>query len=212
VRDQGGRLCLGLAWQDDAGAWCDLGRPFLRHADRGVIDPALVQTADGRRYLYWKEDGNDCRPQQPCRILAQELSADARALVGCPVVVLVNDLAWEADVVEAPCVVERDGWYILFYSGHGFGGAAYATGVARSRSPLGPFTKRGEPLLTSSATWHGPGHGTLVAGDDGDWFLHHAWRRGEIGEPHPRRLLRTAINWDAGWPDINIKRRVAEVA
>jgi len=199
ARDQGGRLCIGLAWQED-GRWRDHGRPFLRREDLGLIDPALLRAPDGRLILLWKEDGNDCRPQRPCRILAQELAADGRTVLGQASVIAVNDRAWEGDVVEAPCLIHRDGWYVLFYSGHGFGGAAYATGVARSRSPFGPFVKRDEPILVSSATWKGPGHGTVATVGGSDWFLYHAWRADQVGAPHPRRLLRAAIAWQDGWP------------
>jgi hypothetical protein len=65
---------------------------------------AMVHTdaATGKRYLYYKTDGNALRPQQPTLIYGQELRPNGFGFVGKRRAPLRNTLAWEGDVVEAP--------------------------------------------------------------------------------------------------------------
>jgi arabinan endo-1,5-alpha-L-arabinosidase len=205
ARDRTGRLCLGAAWSaSPAGPWTDLGEPLLRDDHVGMIDSHCFQDRDGRRYLYWKSDGNDLRPMERTHIYVQELSADGLALKGSPTPVLENDRPWEGDLVEGPWVARRGRYYYLFYSGNAYWNASYAVGVARSTSPLGPFAKKEETLLRRDEQWMGPGHGSLVRAHDGrDYYVYHAWIRGRVGGKNPRMLLMDRVHWEDGWPRIN---------
>lgn len=209
ARDRSGLLCIGAARADRIeGPWRDLGQPLLRDPRVGLIDAHLFRDRDGRGYLYWKEDGNGAAPPLPSVLCVQEVAEDGVTLRGERTVLFANDLAWEGEVVEGPWVVERGGSYLMFYAGNTFNSPRYATGVARARSPLGPFEKRGEPILVSSDRWHGPGHGSVVRIGGADYFAYHAWQAGRIDEVwdvsvHPRMMLLDRIDWQAdGWPRI----------
>jgi beta-xylosidase len=153
--------------------------------------------------LYWKEDGNDLTPRVPTKIFAQQLGGHGTELIGERRVVLENDLGWEGHVVEGPWAVRRGRWVYLFYSGNAYDTAHYATGVARAMSPLGPFEKRGEPILARNEAWGGPGHGCLVRHRRQDWFVYHAWERDRVSGGHPRVALVSHVRWDEGWPSID---------
>jgi arabinan endo-1,5-alpha-L-arabinosidase len=203
ARDRLGRLCIGAAGASRVeGPWIDLGRPLLRDPRVGLIDAHAFRDQDGQHILYWKEDGNDLRPQEPTAIHAQAVADDGLTLVGPRHAVMVNDLGWEGAVVEGPWVVRRGDHYFLFYSGNVYITAEYATGVARSTSPFGPFEKRGAPLLPGCARWRGPGHGCVVTRGGEDYFVYHAWHEGRVHGGHPRVALLSRISWEDGWPRI----------
>lgn len=205
ARDAGGRLCIGVARAfSPLGPWEDLGRPLIRDDRVGMIDSHCFVDRDGRRYLFWKQDGNDLRPKERTPIYVQELSHDGLALLGRPRVVLINDQPWEGDLVEGPWLVRRGTFYYLFYSGNNFWEPDYAVGVARARSVHGPYVKMPETLLRRDEHWLGPGHGCVVRAHDGrDYFVYHAWQRGRVGSGHPRLMLIDRIHWEDGWPRIN---------
>lgn len=209
ARNREGQLSIGVATGDSpTGPFTDLGRPLVAGERVGVIDPNYFQDQDGKRYLYWKVDGNDIG--EPTPILVAELAPDGLSLAGKPSEVLRNTLPWEGPLVEAPWLDQHDGSYYLFYSANTYYDARYTVGVARSDSPLGPFVKLPEPILKSDERWSGPGHGSVVTDRNGqDWFVYHAWRKGEEPMSHRetsshRMLLVDKIEWQpSGWPKIN---------
>ena len=205
ARDPKGRLCIGRATSPSpTGPWKDSGGPVIRDPRVGVIDPNAFIDQDGKCYLYWKGDYNDLKPQEPTPIFVQPLSRDGLHLLGEPRALFTNTLPWEGDLVEGTCIVRRGEHYYMFYSANAYYDDRYATGVARSSSPLGPFEKKGNPILKSGDHFVGPGHGTVVAGPDGhDYFLYHAWNKGRTGEGHSRNVLMDRISWGSdGWPAI----------
>jgi arabinan endo-1,5-alpha-L-arabinosidase len=210
ARDGGGRLSIGVATaREITGPWAHTAAPLIRDARVGMIDPHQFQDADGTRYLFWKADGNDFRPPEPTPIYGQRLSADGLTLVGERTTILRNDAAWEGPVIEGGSIVARDGWYYLIYSGNVFNSDRYAVGVARARSPLGPYEKHGEPILGSDEAFVGPGHGSIVTAADGtDYYVYHAWRPGRVDPAwdrpsFPRVMLVDRITWSDGWPAIH---------
>ena len=75
--------------------------------DGGSIDGHPFTTSDGRRYLYWKNDGN--RIGVDTWISVQRLDASGTKLVGKPQRLIKQDQPWEGSLLEAPFVVEADG-------------------------------------------------------------------------------------------------------
>lgn len=123
------------------------------------------------------------------RIFAQPVSADGQRLVGEPVVVMENDEAWEAHLIEGVWVTEHAGRFYLFYSGNDFSTGRYAVGAAVADRPLGPYVKTG-PVVRSSRDWVGPGHASVAPGPDGrPWLFLHAYRPGHVGYKAFRALL-----------------------
>ena len=93
-------------------------------------------------------------------------------------------------------------FYLVYSAGHCCGPHCnYVTGVARSRSLLGPWEKRPGPFLEDSAAFRCPGH-VGVAGAPGGGLLlaYHAYAR---GDPANRQFLIAPLRFDAeGWPAV----------
>jgi arabinan endo-1,5-alpha-L-arabinosidase len=128
------------------------------------------------------------------RIFAQRLSADGRTLDGAATVILQNDLAWEGHLVEGVWIAEEAGRYHLVYAGNDFSTHRYGIGTAVAEAPAGPYRKRPEVFLRSSADWWGPGHPSITTGPDGArrMFLH-GFRPGEAGYKAFRALLSAPV-------------------
>ncbi len=197
-----GALSVGAATAPTAlGPFTDLGRPLVHDPNPGVIDAHYFRASDGRRFLTWKVDGNAIGRATPIRI--QELAADGITRMGEVRTILTNDRAWEGALVEGQWIVERDGWFYLFYSGNGYASANYAAGVARSRDVLGPYEKASAPILVSNGAFGGPGHGSIVTSPRGEHVhVYHAWLRDRIGMSPGRQVLVDRILWRDGWPSM----------
>jgi beta-xylosidase len=192
-------LAIGAAWADDVlGPYHHLEQPLVGPGVLGVIDASAFTDSDGTPYLYWKTDGNCCGV--PTEILVQRLSTDGLSFApgSQPTSVLRNDLEWEGAIVEAPWVERRGGSYYLFYSANDYH-EPYRTGIARASSPLGPFVKQPEPLLSSNAWMQGPGHGSVVQRQGEDFFVHHGWVGGR-----GRYLFVSRLAWVDGWPVVSV--------
>lgn len=208
------RLSIGCAHATAAaGPYTDCGKALVEHP-LGVIDATFFEDTDGKKYLYYKIDGNSVGQRTP--IYARELAANGLSFAAgsAQVEVLNNDAnTWEGGVVEAPWVVKHGADYFMFYSGNVYDDR-YRTGVARAKSPKGPFTKKGTPILTNSAKWVGPGHGSVVSVHGRDLFFHHAWPalpNGKNDGAKGRFGLLAPITWGAdAWPVVGKGTSVAD--
>jgi beta-xylosidase len=191
-----GRLAIGVATSSSIlGPYKDLGKPLVGVSTYGNIDPTFFRDDDGRKYLYWKENAGNTR------IFAQELNQAGTAFIGSRTTVLQKGLAWEGTVgIEGPWVMKRGVNYYLFYSGELFSTAKYSVGVARSATPLGTYTKKGDPILTSSTRWKGPGHNSVVSFGANDYMVYHAWD--VTPGAGDRKGLLDKITWISGWPTV----------
>ena len=200
-----GKMCIGAARGTAAtGPWTDLGRPLVCDAGVGLIDPNEYTDAKGRHFLYYKTEGNALSPQQKTILYGQELGPDGVSFIGKRHRLLENTLRWEGDVVEAPFVIGRGSYYFMFYSGYRYCNGTYGVGVARSRSPLGPFRKKGDPILHSNGGFSGPGHNSIVRTGGHDWMVYHAWNGAhQCKDPGHRELLIDRVSWAKGWPSVN---------
>jgi beta-xylosidase len=153
----------------------------------GSIDASPFTTEDGRRYLYWKNDGNAIGVDT--WISGQQLDASGTKLVGQPKRLFQQDLDWEGTLVEAPFGWESNGKFHLFYSANDYGSDSYAVGQATADDPLGPFTKTPDPVLASNDVAAGPGHCALIEKDGKVWMVYHAWSPEAIGSEVPGRTL-----------------------
>ncbi len=204
----GSRLAIGVAHAaSPTGPYTHAANPIVADGTYGLIDATFFADDNGTPYLYWKVDGNAVGQHTP--IYGRKLTTDGLAFApgSTAVEVLNNDTAtWEGGVVEAPWVVHRGAYYYLFYSGNVYD-ERYRTGVARASSPLGPYTKKGTPILGNNNDWVGPGHGSVIVAHDGhDYFFHHAWPTNGQGVRNAaagRYGLADPIVYVAGWPQIN---------
>jgi arabinan endo-1,5-alpha-L-arabinosidase len=192
-----GTMAIGVATSDTpTGPFVDKGEPLVVGRGFVAIDPFATELPDGRRILVWGSDGAPIR--------AQELSPDGLELVGEPTVLLRPSGAEYEGLVEGAWLLEHGGWWYLMYSGDACCGpeAHYAVLVARSRSALGPYTKRGRPILAANETSNAPGHNSTIADADGrDWMLYHAMQSDDV--TNVRYLYLDPIEWRDGWPVVN---------
>lgn len=199
ARGQDGMLAIGAASSPNStGPFTDIGKPLIHDAQMGLID---VSEFDG--YVLWKEDGNAVGKKTP--IHAQAHAADGLSLTGSPATLITNDQQWEGNVVEGPWMVQHAGTYFLFYSGAAYNNASYAVGVAKSNSPLGPFTKAPGPILVTGGAWAGPGHCSVVDTPRGNTaMVYHAWKSSSIGGAPGRLVLVDTIDWSGAWPNLPV--------
>lgn len=197
-----GRQCVGVAVASKPeGPFVDKSsKPLIcQVAEGGSIDASPFEDSSGRRWLYWKNDGNAVGVDT--WIYVSRLSPDGLTLTGETTRLIKQTLPWEGNLVEAPYVVERNGKFHLFYSANAFDKAEYAVGHALCTTPAGPCMKTGDPILTSSDDAAGPGHNMVLVKDDRYWFVYHAWDPALVGvDPPGRTMWLSELTWDVDVP------------
>ncbi|MFI7702495.1 family 43 glycosylhydrolase [Nonomuraea sp. NPDC049480] len=153
---------LGVAVSDSpTGPFRDaLGKPLVPAGTYAgqMIDPAVFQDDDGRRYLYW---GNGNSYQVPLN--ADMVSFDAAKVKTYK----------PAGYNEGSFVIKRDGAYYFMWSENDTRSEDYQVAYATGETPLGPWTKRGVILRKDlSSGIKGTGHHSVlrVPGTD-DWYI-----------------------------------------
>jgi xylan 1,4-beta-xylosidase len=108
---------------------------------------------------------------------------------------------------EAPHLYEIDGsWYLMIAEGGTERG--HCVSIARADSPQGPFAPcPANPILTHRSTTdpiQNTGHGDLVQGPDGSWWLVFLGVRPKGGSPRfhvlGRETFLAPVTWENGWP------------
>lgn len=124
----------------------------------------------------------------------------------------------ESGAIEAPFVIQKDGWYYLFVSWdrccRGVN-STYKVLVGRSREATGPFLDRaGQDLRYGGGTlvvegfgedsdrWAAGGHNSAYTFDGTDYLVFHAYDKTADGLP---RFMLREIEWDeGGWPTVSV--------
>ena len=154
--------------------------PFIQHgtymmwntlASSFCIDSTVFFDDDGTPYLF------HVRLQQGNRIFVSEMNSDLRSVKEettrqC----IVAEQPWENtdrrdwSVSEGPTVVKMGKTYYLFYSCNDFRNPDYAVGYATAKSPLGPWKKQKQPIISRTLVGqNGTGHGDLFQDAQGQW-------------------------------------------
>jgi xylan 1,4-beta-xylosidase len=164
----------------------------------GQIDPGHAVGADGRRYLFLSAGH------------VVQLADDGLSVVGAPRKVydgwkFPEDWIVEGFAQEGPKVLKRGSYYHMVLAQGGTAGppTGHMIVSARSRSIDGPWENSPHnPIVrtqSASERWWSRGHGTLVEGPDGRWWMvYHAYESGfyTLG----RHTLLEPIEWTAdGW-------------
>jgi len=167
-------------------------------ADFDRFQRVLEQTID-RDKGPLRARGTEILQAMRTRISAQRVDTERMTLAGESTIVLENDLAWEGHLVEGVWVTKRQGRYYMFYSGNDFSTAQYGVGVAVAATPCGPYQKRREPLVRSTADWWGPGHPSVASGPDGEpWMFLHGYFPERVGYKEFRALLAAPLQFADG--------------
>lgn len=213
-------LCLAVATaKSPRGPFTDSGQPLKCGESFINIDPmAFDDPKTGKRLLYWGSG------HQPIKV--QELADDRLSFKpdSQPIELIKADknIPYQS-LIEGAWVVERDGYYYLFYSGenccHGpLNDLKYAVMVARSRSATGPFEtlaqatgKSDSVILRRNNLWIAPGHNSIFTDAAGQsWIAYHAINANKpylstevSGDRSVRRvMLLDRIVYHNGWPHI----------
>ena len=113
-------------------------------------------------------------------------SADLVTWTRHPRILALEDVAWGTRALWAPSVVEKDGWYYLFFSANDIQSdeETGGIGVARSRSPDGPFQDYlGEPLIGRFHNGAQPIDPFVFQDADGSWYITYGgWRHCNIAK------------------------------
>lgn len=167
----------------------------------GSIDAFEARDENGKLYVLWKEDGNSKGQKTP--IWAQEVNENRTELVGEKHELFRNDQPWEGGLVEGVAIFQKNGFFYATYSARGCCEIScdYVTGVARSKSLLGPWEKYNmNPVLKDNENWKCAGHGTVVEKDGEFWMLYHAYNT-EGSVYVGRQGVLEKIEWtDDKWP------------
>lgn len=91
-----------------------------------------------------------------------------------PRILDLENVSWGTRALWAPSVVEKDGWYYLFFSANDIQGdeETGGIGIARSRNPEGPFEDYlGEPLIGRFHNGAQPIDPFVFRDSDGTYYL-----------------------------------------
>jgi beta-xylosidase len=91
-----------------------------------------------------------------------------------PRILDLEDVSWARRALWAPSVVEKDGWYYLFFSANDIQSddQVGGIGVARSRTPDGPFEDYlGRPLIDRFHNGAQPIDPFVFQDQDGTWYI-----------------------------------------
>jgi beta-xylosidase len=215
--------CLGVATADDPkGPFRDaLNRELICQTKLGgTIDANVFRDADGKLYIYYKNDGNRVRART--YIWGQQLAPDGLSVIGDPVQLIDDKARWKDRVVEAPTMVRIPSGYQMHYSAGFFGWnpeegglSPYAMGYANCAGPLGPCKDAPEnPILHSfkdreAGCISGPGHQSLFKVGDRTFLAFHAWAATSACHKleDERYLYIAPISWKGTTPQIGISLR-----
>jgi hypothetical protein len=188
-------------WKDEKGeSWKGVtnGRTW-----EGAFDVDIFVDDDHKPYLYYpgrSTDGIYVSPLDPKDLT--RFAAAPRRLFSFD-----SSHVWErwgdkneyANVawIEGPWAFKRNRTYYVEYSASGTQWLSYASGVYTAKSPLGPFTysPRNPLLRKSTGIVTGPGHGCVVQGPDGNWWVFYTVVL--ANPPGGRRIGMDPVDFDA---------------
>lgn len=179
--------------------------PFTQSEKRMIeapcktIDPFVLFDNDGKAYLY------HVRLQNGNRIFVAELSDDLMSIKEETVKECITaTLGWENtenapwSVTEGPTVLHIGDTYYMFYSANDFRNIDYAVGVAKAKSPFGPWEKAEKPIISrTNIGYYGTGHGDIFQDSEGQWqYVFHT--HNSFAEVSPRKTAVVGLTFAGG--------------
>ncbi len=164
----------------------------------GNIDPGHFTDNNGKRYLYFSNGG-----YVPLSDDGLSVTGEIKHVYkGWPI---PREWSIECFCMEGPKIMKRGEYYYLTAAEGGTAGPATSHMVisARSKSPFGPWENSPyNPIIRTKTTteqWCSKGHGTIVEGPAGDWWMvFHAYENGHYNMG--RQTLLEPVEWTKdGW-------------
>lgn len=191
--------------------WRDEGLVIESHRDDdfNAIDPNHFIDRDGKHWLtlgsFWS--GIQLFALDPATGKPPARAPRKHVLASRPVP------SHAPSAIEAPFLIERDGYYYLFvsfdYCCRGEDSSYYLV-VGRSRNVTGPYVGRddrsmnegyGTLLLRGNRRFRAVGHNAVFRDEDQDYLVYHAYD----AEHEGRSTLRISpIEWADGWPSVTL--------
>jgi arabinan endo-1,5-alpha-L-arabinosidase len=187
--------------------WTDQGMVIRSHAGKdfwNAIDPGIVEDADGNPWMFFGSfwGGIQMVPLE---------WPSGKVVEGAEPVRVASRAGVPENAIEAPYVIERDGWYYLFVSWDKCCSgvdSTYRIVVGRSQDVTGPFVDAegrdmalggGTPVLATEGSMIGPGGQSLSQG-----YLGYHFYDGDAGGMF--RLAIQKLAWSDGWPVATAER------
>jgi xylan 1,4-beta-xylosidase len=138
------------------------------------FDPSLFHDDDGKKWFVNMIQDHRRRPRSFAGIRMQEFDPKSEKLVGPKKTIFPGT---ELDLVEAPHLYKRNGYYYLL-TAEGGTGYEHAATLARSKDIWGPYEVHPQnPILSSTkaplAALQRAGHGDIVDTPDGKTYFVH---------------------------------------
>ena len=211
--------CIGIATsKSPAGPFTDIGAPLVCGRSYTHIDPMVFHDPVTKKsYILWGSDRAPIQMQQ-----MQDRTHLAPGSKPLDLIIPTNKKNNYDNMVEAPWLIYRKGYYYLFFSGDNCCGpkAHYAVMVARSKKVEGPYEKfegidgsGNGVILELNQHWDAPGHNSVITTNKGKkyWMLYHAIdpedrfqdKKSPVGLKFDKRvMLLDEIYFKDGWPRI----------
>lgn len=173
----------------------------------GCLDAHVLED-EGKKYFYFSRAGagHYVNGNKQAEIYVAQMNDDNISLKNSAKLLLVPEQEWELAQPEkkqfwneGPFVLRHEGKYYLMYSANFYASEYYGIGVAEAEKPLGPFKKYlDNPILSTNAFVSGPGHNSVVRGNDGKLYcvFHAHTDREKKGED--RQVYITTLHFENG--------------
>ena len=170
---------------------------------RQGFDPSIFHDDDGKKYMVVQTIDHRADYNRFSGVDVQQYDPAEKKLLGSPVRVFPGT---KYGTTEGPNIIKRGGWYYLTVAEGGTEFHHRAT-VTRARNVFGPYEESPyNPLITSDGqedcALARAGHGQLVEGHDGRWYLAHLCARPvDMCSILGRETAIQNIRWtEDGWP------------
>ena len=154
--------------------------------DYNAIDPAAMQTSDGRAFIVWGSHWNGLK--------FAELNPDTGKLIdGAKIKTIATRRPVGKQAIEGGYLVQYMDYYYLMVSFDNCCAGAestYKVMVGRAKNVEGPYLDYngidmaqggGTLVLANNDNWRGPGHNSVLTTDEGHWIVHHTYNTNDIG-------------------------------
>ncbi|MBU2882475.1 family 43 glycosylhydrolase [Psychrosphaera sp. B3R10] len=148
--------------------------PILKKGEAGflyVADPA-AEVFDGKVYVYASHDQPDAKSFNSMQDYLVLESSDLKTWINHGVVLKPRQYSWASGQMNAPDVAYKDGWYYFYFPYE-----KTHVGVAKSRTPIGPWEEAVTDKITSIFD------PTVFVDDDGQAYIYGNDHKVDIGAP-----------------------------
>ncbi len=170
------------------------GNPILKRNDPNFLylaDPA-AEVYDGRLYLYCSHDQEEAMNYSQMQDYAIVSTDDMKNWTNHGVVIKPREYSWAGGQMNAPDAAYKNGWYYLYFPYD-----KTHIGVAKSRSPIGPWE---EAVTDKITTIFDP---TVFVDDDGQAYIFGNDHKVNIGEKGAHimgaKLKDNMVELDGDW-------------